>query len=120
MVKKLNLSKFKKIYCFDLDGVICKTKKNFYKKSKPIISVIQLINKLYNDNNYILIYTSRFMGRSNENMKLAHFKGYNFTRRQLKKWGVTYNKLKFGKPTYNFIIDDKSIGFNKNWYKKFR
>ena len=25
----------KKIICFDLDNVICLTKKNFYKKSKP-------------------------------------------------------------------------------------
>ena len=26
----------KKKYCFDIDGVICKTKKNFYHKSTPI------------------------------------------------------------------------------------
>ena len=26
----------KKIFCFDIDGVICSTKKNNYEKSKPI------------------------------------------------------------------------------------
>ena len=53
-------------YCFDLDGVICKTKSNNYKKSKPIKDAINKINRLYLEGHYILIYTSRFMGRSNE------------------------------------------------------
>ena len=33
----------KKILCFDIDGVICLTKKNNYRSSKPIIRNIQLI-----------------------------------------------------------------------------
>ena len=37
----------KKIFCFDIDNVICKTNKSNYKKSKPIPEVINLINKLY-------------------------------------------------------------------------
>ena len=36
-----------KTFCFDLDGVICKTKKNNYKSAKPIKKIITLINKLY-------------------------------------------------------------------------
>ena len=40
----------KKIICFDLDSVICKTKKNFYKESIPIKKNIKVINKLYNHN----------------------------------------------------------------------
>ena len=36
-----------KIFCFDLDGVICKTKQNKYSSAKPIKKVIDLINKLY-------------------------------------------------------------------------
>ena len=119
MVKKFNLSKFKKIYCFDLDGVICKTKKNFYHKSKPIEPVIQFINKLYQKKNYILIFTSRFMGRSKENIKLAHKKGYKITKKQLSSWGLKYHKLKLGKPSYDIIIDDKSIDYKSDWLKKF-
>ena len=93
MAKKLNLSKFKKKYCFDLDGVICKTKKNYYTKSKPIKSSIKVINKLYDEGNYIFIYTSRFMGRSKENIKLANKKGYELTLNQLKKWNLKFHKL---------------------------
>tara|TARA_Y100000590_G_scaffold449928_1_gene588854 strand:+ start:1431 stop:1790 length:360 start_codon:yes stop_codon:yes gene_type:complete len=118
MVKKLSSYKNKKKYCFDLDGVLCKTKKNYYKKSIPIKKAIKKVNNLYDKGNYIIIYTSRFMGRSNENKALAKKKGYSLTLRQLKNWKVKYNKLLMGKPSYDFIIDDKSIGFNNQWYKK--
>ena len=36
-----------KTICFDIDGVVCKTNKNFYKKSKPIFQNIKTINKIY-------------------------------------------------------------------------
>lgn len=118
MAKKLNLSKFKKKYCFDLDGVICKTRKNYYTKSKPIKSSIKVINKLYDEGNYIFIYTSRFMGRSKENIKLANKKGYELTLNQLKKWNLKFHKLLMGKPSYDVIVDDKAVGFTSNWHKR--
>ena len=61
----------KKKYCFDIDGVICKTIGNNYKNSKPILIAINKINKLYEEGNYIIIFTARFMGRSKENKKIA-------------------------------------------------
>ena len=85
----------------------------------PNLKVIELINQLY-EKNYILIYTARFMGRNNDNIKLANKEGYNFTLNQIKKWGLKFHKLKLGKPTYDIFVDDKSFGFNKNWLKKFR
>lgn len=91
MVKKI-----KKIICFDIDGVICLTKKN----------------------NYIKIFTARFMGRSKENINLAKQRGYYFTKKQLDKWNVKYHKLIFGKPSYDLFIDDKTIFYKKNWIKK--
>ena len=39
------MKKYKKIYCFDLDGVICHTKGNLYTESKPIIKAIKKINQ---------------------------------------------------------------------------
>ena len=48
---------------------------------------------------------------------LAKKKDYNLTRNQLKKWGVNYAKLIFGKPSFDYIIDDKSIFFKKDWHK---
>ena len=39
--------KYRKILCFDLGGVICKTNKNYYIKRVPIKKNIRLINKLF-------------------------------------------------------------------------
>ena len=58
MVKKLNFSKYKKRYCFDLDGVICRTKNNYYSKSKPNKLAIKTINKLYHEGNDVLVLLS--------------------------------------------------------------
>ena len=49
----------KKIICFDLDNVLCKTKSNNYKMSKPIKKNINLVNKLFSKGYYIKIFTAR-------------------------------------------------------------
>lgn len=107
-----------KTYCFDIDGVICSTKSNDYKNSQPIYKSIRKINELYFSGNIILVFTSRFMGRSNDNAALAKKKGYQFTFKQLKKWELNFHKLIFGKPSFNIIIDDKSLFFRKDWYNE--
>jgi histidinol phosphatase-like enzyme len=61
-----------KKFCFDIDGVICKTIKSNYKNSKPNFKVIKFINKLYDQGFYIIIFTSRYMGRNNENIKFKY------------------------------------------------
>ena len=109
--------KNKKI-CFDLDGVICETSKSEYKKSKPKKKVIKVINKLYKDNT-IIIFTARYMGRNNDKVKIAKKQGYKHTLLQLKNWNVSFDKLIFGKPSYDLIVDDKALGFKKDWYKNY-
>ena len=107
-----------KTICFDLDNTLCITKKNYYRKSKPIKKNINLVNNLY-DNGYIIkIFTARFMGRSNENQTKAKQRGFEMTKKQLKSWNLKYHKLIFGKPVYDIIIDDKAYGYNSNWTKK--
>ena len=108
----------KKIYCFDLDNVICTTKGNNYKKSTPKKKVVNFINKLYEKNYYIKIFTARYMGRNNENISKAKRQGYLSTKKQLKLWKLKYHDLIFGKPSYDIFIDDKCYGFNKNWINK--
>ena len=84
-----------------------------YKKSQPKKEIINLINKLYKKY-YILIFTARYMGESKENVKLAK-KGYKFTLKQLQNWNLKFHELKFGKPSYDIIVDDlSSLIFAKN------
>jgi len=105
-----------KIICFDLDNVICSTKKNKdYKKSKPLKNNIKVINLLYDKGFKIIIFTARYMGRYEGNSKLAEKKIKPLTIRQLKSWGVKYNKIFFGKPSYDLFIDDKAMFFKKKW-----
>ena len=106
------------IFCFDLDNVICTTKKNNYNSSKPNKKAINLINNLYIKGHYIKIFTARFMGRNNENTTKAKKQGYKKTLNQLKSWKLNFDKLIFGKPSYDLFVDDKSIFFNKNWHLK--
>tara|TARA_X000000368_G_C22833584_1_gene624438 strand:+ start:366 stop:728 length:363 start_codon:yes stop_codon:yes gene_type:complete len=113
MQKKLN-----KTLCFDIDGVICTTNKNDYMNSKPKKRNIKVINQLFNKGYNIKIFTARYMGRNNDNANKAKKKGYLSTKKQLKSWGLNYNKLIFGKPSFDLIVDDKAIFFNKSWGKK--
>ena len=77
-------------------------------KAKPNFKTIKLINELYKKNK-IIIFTSRYMGRNKDNVIKAKMQGYNRTFKQLKKWGVNFHELKFGKPSFDYVIDDKSI-----------
>tara|TARA_B100000795_G_C22758938_1_gene422736 strand:+ start:951 stop:1334 length:384 start_codon:yes stop_codon:yes gene_type:complete len=108
-----------KIICFDLDNTICTTKKNFYNLSKPKTKVVKIINDLYSKGFIIKIFTSRFMGRNNENIRLAKKQGLALTQNQLKKWKINYHSLIMGKPSYDIFIDDKMLGFRESWFNSF-
>ena len=108
------------VVCFDLDNVLCKTKSNNYTISKPIKKNINLVNKLFNNGYFIKIFTARYMGRNNDNIKKASKQGFHLTKLQLKKWKINYHKLIFGKPSFDIYIDDKSLFFDKNWSTKLK
>ena len=112
--------KYKKILCFDIDNVICKTKNLNYSQSIKIDKSINLINDLYDNGYYIKIFTARYMGRNAENSNKAKKQGFDFTKKQLNKWGLKFHKLYFGKPTFDVYVDDKNFEFKKNWQTKFR
>jgi mannose-6-phosphate isomerase-like protein (cupin superfamily) len=86
---------------FDLDNTLCNTEGNNYEKSKPIIERINYVNNLKEDGNYITIWTAR-----------GSTTGINYkdlTIKQLQEWGVKYDNLLMGKPSYDIYIDDKSF-----------
>jgi len=78
---------------------------------------IQLINTLYKKKFKIILFTSRFMGRNNDDTIKAKKMGYEFTKNQLRKWGLDYHKLVMGKPSYDLFIDDKCLFFKNEWVK---
>lgn len=108
------------IFCFDIDNTICKTKGKNYKNAKPYKDIIKIINKLYNNGHTIKIFTARYMGRNNDNIKLAYKEGYNNTLKQLKKWNLKFHKLLMGKPSFDILIDDRALGFKRNDIQKLK
>ncbi len=110
----------KKIICFDIDNVICKTKLNHYKNSQPNKKTINLINSLYERGYFIKIFTARGMGKYKKNKKQIKKIIGKLTINQLKKWKVNYHELIFYKPSYDIFIDDKALGFEKNWHLKLK
>lgn len=113
-----------KTFCFDLDNTLCKTIKNKYEESRPIKKKIRILNQLYDRGHIIKIFTARFMGRSNDKVSSAKQLGYLLTKKQLSLWGVKYHYLILGKPSYDILIDDKSISYDPKWdqliIKKFK
>ena len=113
------MTKIKKVFCFDLDNVICTTHDSNYELSIPNLKVIKKINELKSNGHIIKIFTARFMGRNNENIILAKKQVFNFTKKQLLSWGLDFDILIFGKPVYDIFVDDKNFDFKDNWFDDF-
>ena len=107
-----------KTFIFDIDGTICPQCNGEYGKLKPYKDAIKIINKLYNQGNKIIFYTSRFMGRNDNNIIETYKQGYDFTLKQLKDWGFKFHELHMGKPRGDIIVDDKNIFFRKSWVRR--
>ena len=104
-----------KRYCVDIDGTICTpTVGRDYHKAEPWQDRIKVLNKLYDEGNYIIYFTARAMGRfADLPHSVASVKAkevlFELTKQQLEEWGVKYNELIMGKPHADFFIDDKGV-----------
>lgn len=89
----------------DIDNTICRTddslKSNKYKMSVPIQDKIDYINSLYEHGNIITYWTARGNSTGIDQTEL--------TKTQLEAWGCKYHTLIMGKPSYDLLIDDKTL-----------
>lgn len=86
---------------FDLDGTLCTETKGEYIMAKPMQDRIFVVNDLFDAGHTIVIHTGR------------HWDNLQFTYSQLALWGVKYHALVMGKPTADYIVDDKAVDFDK-------
>lgn len=92
-------------FVFDIDGVVAQFREDLeYKSALPNQNIIDVINYLYEHNNYIVLFTAR--GYKTGIDWLAVTAG------QMRQWGVKYHELKFGKPSADFYIDDKMLSLD--------
>jgi CMP-N-acetylneuraminic acid synthetase len=89
-------------FVFDIDGVIAMIQKeNNYALAQPNLPMIDIINRLYNMGNQIILHTAR-----------GYVTGIDWeevTVKQLKEWGILYHELHFGKPNADYYVDDKML-----------
>lgn len=102
-------------YCFDIDGTLCYTPNNElgkpdYINAKPIPFMVEQVNSLYDQGNYIIMQTARGKG--------SGIDWTDYTKEQLDNWGYKYHELfpMFCKPTADIFIDDKGINV-EDWKK---
>ena len=91
----------RKIYYIDIDGTIAQTNNGDYENARPIPKNIAKINKLYKARHTIVYWTARGTN-SGKNW-------YRLTEKQLIKWGAKYTWLEMGKPSFDYIVDDRAI-----------
>ena len=103
------------IYCFDLDGTLCKLPDSCdageYDKSYPITSRIEKVNNLYERGNTIIIETARGSVTGKDWLAV--------TKEQLKNWGVKHHTLRTGiKHAADHYVDDKAINASDFFAKR--
>ena len=89
------------IYYIDIDNTICDSPTLDYCLATPIPERIAKINALYDEGHEIVYWTARGSGT-------GIFWGI-LTERQLKEWGCKYHQLKFGKPLFDLLVDDRAM-----------
>jgi beta-phosphoglucomutase-like phosphatase (HAD superfamily) len=105
-------------YVFDLDGTLCTDTYGDYESAEPHQDRINIVNNLYKQGHYIVIFTARGMGSSNNNRRRAIRKWKKHTSLQLHNWGVMHHELHLGKPAGDVYVDDKAmldVGFFKQF-----
>ena len=103
-------------YCFDIDDTLCNTPKMEdgrpgYPDATPIPFMVEQVNRLYDEGNYIILQTARGRGSGIDQTAI--------TVEQLDRWGIKYHELEpmFRKPNADVFVDDKGIN-SEEWKKQ--
>ena len=103
-------------YCFDIDDTLCNTPKMEdgrpgYPDATPIPFMVEQVNRLYDEGNYIILQTARGRGSGIDQTSI--------TLEQLDRWGIKYHELEpmFRKPNADVFVDDKGIN-SEEWKKQ--
>jgi CMP-N,N'-diacetyllegionaminic acid synthase len=93
------------VYYIDIDDTICRLAIPMdYTSAYPIPVAVKKVNALYEAGHEVNFWTARGTVTGRDWRLL--------TESQLSAWGIKYHNLYFGKPSYDFFIDDKNINSN--------
>ena len=93
--------------CVDLDDTLCTGKP--YVDARPLPGALEFLQTLKARGHTVIIYTARFMGRTDNDQALAAELAAELTIKQLEHWGFVYDEIYFGKPSADLYVDDKGF-----------
>lgn len=104
----------------DLDGVLCTLRKQgeTYYDVRPIVDNIDRVNAHVDLGWHVTIFTARGMDTYDGDLKAIHSMLRAPTIEWLRKHGVRYHVLKFGKPPADRYVDDKADGFHSTCWEQ--
>ena len=102
--------------CFDLDGVICKLREPHqeYADLEPVDGAVEKLRALRAAGHYIIISTARHMKTCQGNVGMVVARQGAVTLDWLKRHGIAYDEIHFGKPHAQVYIDDNALRF-QSW-----
>lgn len=98
---------------FDVDNTICVHTNRDYVNAVPVYPMIEKINKLHGQGVEIWLYTSRGQNSCNGDLALIIERNEAILVDWLKRHGVCYDRLLFGKPLADFYVDDGSLSIKE-------
>ncbi len=90
-----------KIFCIDIDNTLFESTYPCYTVKGVRQDVIDTVNQLYEDGNFIRLYTAR-----------GTCTGIDWSREihdVLVRAGVRFHEIKYGKPAAHYYVDDKAM-----------
>jgi capsule biosynthesis phosphatase len=102
--------------CIDLDGVICRLKKDgeTYADVQPVPGAVEKLRALRAAGHYIIIHSARHMKTCNGNVGQVIARQGATTLAWLAQHGVEYDEIHFGKPYADVYLDDNAVRF-ESW-----
>jgi capsule biosynthesis phosphatase len=101
-----------------LDGVVCKLREpgQDYASLEPVPGALEKLRELKTAGHYIILHTARHMKTCQGNVGQVLARQGAVTFEWLKRHGVEYDELHFGKPHAHVYIDDNALRF-ESWSK---
>lgn len=102
--------------CIDLDGVICRLREpgQSYADLEPVPGAVEKLRELKAAGHTIIILTARHMKTCQGNVGLAVARQGAATFDWLRRHGIEFDEIHFGKPHAQVYIDDNALRF-ESW-----
>jgi capsule biosynthesis phosphatase len=100
--------------CIDLDGVVCRLREpdQAYADLKPVGGAVEKIRALRAAGHYLILYTARHMKTCGGNVGQTIARQGATIFDWLKRHGIEFDEIHFGKPHADVYIDDNAIRFD--------